>query len=190
MAGKGLHGKGPASLLAAAGRLAKEARARFSKDARTPPPASDDDAAVSALGFDDDAAHVAADALKSARVKPSELLKEGVSGLKERPGLLAAIGLSAFVLLGLAVAFIIATRPPRPIESPDPPDKRWLELAGRLEAPAPMPDAAVFPLDKQRRGAFSEADLLLLMPELEWVDTRGVETRVRERLDAMLDGLE
>jgi hypothetical protein len=53
-----------------------------------------------------------------------------------------------------------------------------------------MPDAAVFALDRPRRSAFSEADLLLLLPDLEWVDTRYVESRVRERLDAMLDGLE
>ncbi|HRY46098.1 MAG TPA: hypothetical protein P5164_19365 [Thermoanaerobaculia bacterium] len=177
-------------MLAAAGRYAKEVRARFSKDAKAPPPANDDDAAVSALGYDDDAAHVAADALKSVRVKPGELLKEGVSGLRERPVLLFALGLFIAFVLALALVFALAARPPRPVEAPALPEKRWLELAGRLEPPEPMPDAAVFPLDRPRRSVFSEEDLLLLMPDLEWVDTRDIESRVREKVDTMLDGLE
>lgn len=190
MAGKAPSGKGPASLLAAAGRLVKETRARFSKDAKAPTPVNDDDAAVSVLGFDDDTAHVAADALKGTRAKPAELLKEGIAGLRERPGLLVVLGFIAVLVLTLSVAFLVAARPPEPVEAPEPPDKHWLELAGRLEPPEPMPDAAVFPLDRPRRSAFSEQDILLLMPDLEWVDIREVEARVRVRLDAMLDGLE
>ncbi|MBP7096429.1 MAG: hypothetical protein KBC36_10100 [Spirochaetia bacterium] len=190
MTGKASSGTGPAKLFAAAGRIVKEARARFSKDAKAPPPANDDDAAVSALGFDDDAAHVAADALKSARVKPSELLKEGVVGLKDRPGLVFGLAVFLALVLALFVSFAVAARPPKPVEAPPPPERRWLELAGRLEPPEPMPDAAVFPLDRPRRSVFSDEDLLLLMPDLEWVDTRDIESRVREKVDTMLDGLE